>query len=82
MNYSPLGSSVHGISQARILGALPFPPPGDLPDPGIEPASPELAGRRILFHLATRERFPGKKHSANTGEVRDESLFPELERST
>ena len=23
---------------------LPFPPPGDLPDPGIEPASPELAG--------------------------------------
>ena len=27
---------------------LPLPPPGDLPDPGIEPASPEspaLAGR-------------------------------------
>ena len=24
---------------------LPFPPPGDLPDPGIEPASPALAGR-------------------------------------
>ena len=23
---------------------LPFPPPGDLPDPGIEPASPALAG--------------------------------------
>ena len=21
---------------------LPFPPPGDLPDPGIEPVSPEL----------------------------------------
>ena len=41
------GSSVHGISQARILEWLPFPPPGDLPDPGIEPtflASPALAG--------------------------------------
>ena len=24
---------------------LPFPPPGDLPDPGIEFASPALAGR-------------------------------------
>ena len=23
----------------------PFPPPGDLPDPGLEPASPELAVR-------------------------------------
>ena len=24
---------------------LPFPPPGDLPDPGIKPMSPALAGR-------------------------------------
>ena len=34
------GSSVHGIFQARILewDAMPSPP-GDLPDPGIEPAS-------------------------------------------
>ena len=23
---------------------LPFPPPGDLPDPGIEPMSPALVG--------------------------------------
>ena len=31
--------SVHGISQARILEwvELPFPSPGDLPDPGIKP---------------------------------------------
>ena len=34
------GSSVHGILQARILEWLPFPPARDLPDPGIEPASP------------------------------------------
>ena len=44
MDCSPPGSSVHGISQARILEWLPFPPPGDLPDPGIKPASPALAG--------------------------------------
>ena len=24
---------------------MPFPPPEDLPDPGIEPKSPALAGR-------------------------------------
>ena len=35
---SPLGSSIHGILWARILEWLPFPPPGHLPDPGIEPA--------------------------------------------
>ena len=44
MGYSPPGSSVHGISQARILGELPFPSPGGLPDPGIEPTFPALAG--------------------------------------
>ena len=33
------GASVSGVFQARILGWLPFPPPGDLPNPGIEPTS-------------------------------------------
>ena len=42
------GSSVHGISQARILGWLPLPSPGDLPDPRIKPMSPALADRFIL----------------------------------
>ena len=47
MDHSLPGSSVHGILQARILEWVPRPPPGDLPDPGIKPASlmsPELAG--------------------------------------
>ena len=47
MDYSPPDSSVHGIFQARLLEGLPFPPPGDFPDPGIEPTSlrcPALAG--------------------------------------
>ena len=39
------GSSVFGISQARILGWVAFPPPGDLPNPGIGPVSPALADR-------------------------------------
>ena len=45
MHYSPPGSSVHGIYQARILDwAAIISSPGDLPDPGIEPMSPALAG--------------------------------------
>ena len=42
MDSSLPGSSIHGISQARIWSGLPFPSPGDLPDPGIEPKSPTL----------------------------------------
>ena len=41
VNCSPQGSSVHGILQARILEWVVSPSPGDLPGPGIEPASPE-----------------------------------------
>ena len=37
-------SSVYGISQARKLEGLPFPSPEDLPNPGIKPESPDLAG--------------------------------------
>ena len=44
MDYSPPGSFVHRIFQARILKRLPFPSPGDLLDPGVEPKSPALAG--------------------------------------
>ena len=42
MNCSSPGSSVHVISQARILSGLPFPSPGDLPNPGIKSGSPAL----------------------------------------
>ena len=46
-DWSPPGSSVHGILPAEYWSGLPLPPPGDLPDPGIEPvtlASLVLAG--------------------------------------
>ena len=39
---SPPGSSVHGILQARIVEWVPFPSPGDLPNPGIKPKPPAL----------------------------------------
>ena len=37
-----------GFSRQEFWSGLPFPPPGDLPDPGIKPtppASPALADR-------------------------------------
>ena len=34
-----------GFPRQEYWSGLPFPPPGDLLDPGIEPESPALAGR-------------------------------------
>ena len=56
MDCGPPGSSVHGILLEYWSG-LPFPPPEDLPDPGIKPTSllyPALAGG--FFNTA----LPGK----------------------
>ena len=50
MDYSPqTGSSVHGILQARIWSGLPFPSPGDLPDPGIKSAFLSLQADSLLL---------------------------------
>ena len=57
VDYSPPGSSVHGILQARRWSRLPFPSPGDLPKSGIEPGSHHFAGR-FFTTWATRSFFP------------------------
>ena len=48
MDCNPPGSSVHGISQARNQEWVAFSFAGDLPDAGIEPLSPALAGRFLI----------------------------------
>ena len=46
MDLSPPGSSVHEIlSRQEYWNELSVPPPGYVPDPGIEPMSPALAGK-------------------------------------
>ena len=58
MDCSPLGSSVHGISQARILDWVPFPSPGDLPDPEIKLTSPAWqVGFLSLSHLEQTSNY-------------------------
>ena len=77
-----MGSSVHGISQTRIQSGSPFPSPGDLPNPGIEPwslASPALQADSLL------SESPGKpsqlifKSGGNVGETVLEGTSEETE---
>ena len=52
------GSSVHGVSPARILEWVAVPlPPGDLPSPGIEPRSPTLWADSLLSELPGKPRI-------------------------
>ena len=54
MDCSLPGSSVHGISQARILERVAISSPGDLPDPRIQPMSSVLqVDSSPLSHLAS-----------------------------
>ena len=43
-----------GLSRQEYCSGLPCPPPGNLPDPGIKPASLALAGR-FFTTIATWE---------------------------
>ena len=63
----PLGNPMHaslpaplsmGFPRQEYLSGLPFPTPGDLPDPGIKFESLEslaLAGRFFFYHCAPRK---------------------------
>ena len=51
MDYSPPGSSVHGILQARILEWIAISFSGDLSDPGIESGSPVLQADSLPSEL-------------------------------
>ena len=40
-----------GFSRQEYWSEVPYPPPGDLPDPGIEPVSyVSCIGRQVLYH--------------------------------
>ena len=61
---SPPRSPVPGILQARILAwkvgcGLPFPSPGDLPDPAIEPGSPALRVDSLPFEPSGKPEGSG-----------------------
>ena len=43
------------FSRQKYWSGLPFPSPGDLPDPGIEPASPEQQANSLLSEPPRRK---------------------------
>ena len=51
-----------GFPRQKYWGGLPFPSPGDLPNPGIEPTSPALAGG---FSTTEPPGKPSGKYSSN-----------------
>ena len=60
------------FSRQEYLSELPFPPPGDLPDPGIRPtslASPALAGEFFTTESPGKPTyiFVGSVSSLNKG---------------
>ena len=50
MDYNPPGTSALGFFSQEYWTGLPFPSPGDLPDPGIESRSSTF--REILYHIS------------------------------
>ena len=60
MDCSPPGSSVCGNSPGKNTGGLPFPSPGHLPDPGIEPRSPTLQADSLLTEPPGKIMEPDK----------------------
>ena len=64
-----------GFPRQEYWRGLPFPPPGDLPNPGIEPAflvSPVLAGR--FFSTAPHKKPYLSKHRSK----RKKSTCPKM----
>ena len=51
-----------GFSRQEYWSGLPFPSPGDLPDPGIKPVSSALAGGSFITVS------PGKPTRSNSGD--------------
>ena len=49
-NYTVLFNASTEMKQTEYWSGLPFPSPGDLPDPGIEPGSSPIVGRHF-YHL-------------------------------
>ena len=58
-----------GFSRQEYWSGLPFPPPRDLPNPGIEPSSPALASRFFTTEPAGKPT-PGQSIGLNAGSTK------------
>ena len=68
-----------GFSRQECWSGLPFPLPGDLPDPGIElvsPSSPALAGRFFTTEPPGKPSFRSMAFNAATRKAAFHFAFP------
>ena len=62
MDYSPQAPLSMGFSRQEYWSGLPCPPPGDLPDPGIEPRSLALQADSLqLINLLMKVKEESEK---------------------
>ena len=64
MDYNPPDSLSMGFARQEYWSGLPFPCPGDLSDPGMEPASPALAGG--FFSIEPPGKSPSRPFIGST----------------
>ena len=53
-----------GFSRQEYWSRLPFPSPGDLPDPGMEPRSPALQADALLPEPPGKPILPQKEDAS------------------
>ena len=64
-----------GLPRQESWSALPYPPPGDLPDPGIEPGSPALQADSLLSEPPGKFNLTmGKKINLNYGQEKKKNV--------
>ena len=67
MDCSSPGSSVMGFSRQEYGRWVPFPSPGDLPDPGIEPRSPALKTDSLPSEPPGKPIYKEDRRGMNSG---------------
>ena len=63
-----------GFSRQEYWSGLPFPSPGDLSDPGIEPGSPALQAYSLLIELQEKPKITLKSQNSKFEEMRNSKL--------
>ena len=68
-----------GFSRQEYWIGLPFPSPGDLPNPGVKPSSPALQADTLLIELAQAEIKIAGRNINNLRYASDTTLMVESE---
>ena len=63
------------LSRQEYWSGLSFPPPGDLPDPGIKPASPALVGGFLPLEPPGKPEEIYKRYKSDSLELGPEHLM-------